>query len=67
MTSEQRAPRKSLSSADKELILGNLGDIIDGLESAQAAHPNPQIEIELSSVRFVRDRLARAWADDLYL
>ena len=59
--------RKPLSPVDKENLLGSLGDIIDGLESFQAANSDPQIEIELACVRFVRDRLARAWADDLYL
>jgi hypothetical protein len=65
MTIEQQSPR--LSSADKENLLGSLGDIIDGLESFQAAHSDPQIEIELSCVRYVRDRLASAWSDDLYI
>jgi hypothetical protein len=58
---------KSLSSADKENLLGSLGDIIDGLESFQAANSDPQVEIELACVRYVRDRLARAWSDDLYI
>jgi hypothetical protein len=36
-----------------------LGDVIDRLESTQDA--DPAIENDLSTVRYVRDRLAQHW------
>jgi hypothetical protein len=58
--------KADLSPSDKGHLLGNLGDAIDGLESFQAANSNQQIEAVLACVRYVWDRLARAWSDDLY-
>ena len=40
-------------------LIGLLGDVIDGLESSQARHADPFIEIQLPDTRYVRDRLAK--------
>ena len=40
-------------------VIGLLGDVIDGLESAQVLHADPGIESQLADLRYVKARLAK--------
>jgi hypothetical protein len=43
---------------DKASLLSMLGDVIDALESFQAAHADQFIENQIADLRYVRNRLA---------
>ena len=40
-------------------LIGMLGDIGDGIESAQVLYADPSIEAHLADLRYVRARLAK--------
>jgi hypothetical protein len=45
---------------EEEVLIGLLGDVVDGLEAFQAIHQDPFIENQLSDIRYVRSRWLRS-------